>query len=184
MQPKPAAAKHFKIKNEWAAQFFKKDISIGKWVCQVEDKGKKCGSSFGLSTSKQNWVDHVLMKHKKELPSQFESGGAKAAQQLALTPFLTSREGPGVQVERLVVAYCMNPRVAFSTMDDPSWAGKLRIGRSRSFFFWRNTFPFFFYFQKIPLIFSLNNKSAFKTKKTFSFAIIYKKKYLFEFKAL
>ena len=119
---KPAAKKHYKSKNDWAADYFKRDLASGKFVCQFHDdaKDKKCGFQFGEKTAKQNWVEHLLNKHHLELPKQFTTA-AKPSSQLALTTFLATKESPGVQVERLVVAYCMNPRVALSTMDDPYW---------------------------------------------------------------
>lgn len=115
--------KKYASRNEWAAQYFKISADTGRYLCVVEDKDKKkCGHSFGKKTAKQNWVEHLLAVHKMSLPKQFtaEGEGDKKKQSL-IAPFLFKRDPSVVQAERLVVAYCMNARVAFSTMDEKYW---------------------------------------------------------------
>ena len=116
-----AQEKRYSSRNEWAEQIFKLNGASGKYECQVQEEGKdkKCGHAFGAKTSKQNWVDHLVTVHKKPLPKNLvKDAEVKAkAKQMLMTPFVMAKDPHAVQVERLVVAYCMNCRVSFATMD-------------------------------------------------------------------
>ena len=58
-----------------------------------------------------------------DLPRQFTEKlvHSEKEKQTLMTPFLYKKDPNAMQVEGLVVAYCMNPRVAFDTMDNKYW---------------------------------------------------------------
>ena len=128
------SGKRYSSQAEWAKSQFKfepHEGKGGKWRCihEVDDptapnKKRRCSQTYGQATNKCNWVQHLRREHGLELPLNLQQKQEilQNNKQLTVAPlFAKQANKTSVQMERLVVAYAMNLRVAFDTMDNKHW---------------------------------------------------------------
>jgi hypothetical protein len=111
-------------KSQWAKSYFRKDAS--GWTCKIEG----CTKTYALKTSPVNLEYHLVGAHKHTIPASLDPSNKRprSAEQSCLTQlsFHSKEDQDLVQMEKIVVAYCMNFRVASNSFDNIYWKDAFR----------------------------------------------------------
>ena len=133
--------RRFKSQAEWAKSFFEWNDTTKKFVCKLhhitQDKAgnvvkkRKCTKCFCASTNASNKVKHVCDDHALELPENLKEDVEDRKKQESLkkffvapTPLLSgtlTASSQQADIDKIALAYCMNPTVSFETMGNIYW---------------------------------------------------------------
>ena len=79
---------------------------------------------YGAKTAATSMVAHLVQKHEISVPEYLTEKASQhySEKQLSVkSMFAQISDSTAVQKELIVVAYCMNPSVPFSTLDNKYW---------------------------------------------------------------
>jgi hypothetical protein len=126
----------FKSQAEWAKSFFEWNDKTKKFVCKLHlittdnagnvVKKRKCPKCFSASTNASNKVKNVCDDHVMELPENLREVVEEKKKQASVKTFfivpkpLLSSTGTvsseQADIDKVALAYCMNPTVSFETV--------------------------------------------------------------------
>ena len=132
----------FKSQAEWAKSYFEWNDKTKMYVCKLhiitKDKAgnvvkkRKCCKSYTAQTNSSNKVKHLLQDHLMELPDHLQEMIEAQQKQETLKKFFVTPqrqhsstvESSGSEqeeIDKIVLAYCMNPTVSFETVSNVYW---------------------------------------------------------------